>query len=731
MHAQDRARKPFSIQAIYRVFTRLAPLLFLASSSLGCAASATAKARPAPGPAEDLLQLKDLTRIRHVMQAIPSPDGKHQAYLLRVPRVPLEDEDGPAYSELHIVSSEGESRPFVTGKVSVRNIAWSPDGKGVSFITKRKGDSHPALYWIALSGGEAARIFSHEAGIQGYHWHPEGKQIAFTGHGPEDKKKKGLKKKGFKAQIIEEDVKASRLWVADIQKSVHTSQRNKPEKPKARELPLEGSVSIPRWSPDGSKIAIAVAPTPLIDDHYMKRKIAILDAQSGKELLRIQVPGKLASFRWSPKGKFIALNAGADQYDSSPGRLLLADALTGKIKNLLPELLGDVKGLNWKGEDALNLVIDKGTRTHLATLSLKEGSKVEIAKEALPFVAWNYAFSADGKTAGAGGSQAHHAAEVYTLDLESGSATRITNHNPWLEKIRMGKQETIRYKAADGLEIEGVLIHPVTRKKKERVPLIVSVHGGPESHIKDGWLSWYGTPGQVFAGRGFAVFFPNYRGSTGRGLAYTKGDYGDPAGKEFDDIVNGVDYLASTGLVDVKRVGITGGSYGGYASAWGATFYTKRFAASVPFVGVTNLLSKSGTTEITNEMKLVHYGKHAWDDWEFFTKRSPIYHAEGSVTATLIMHGTADTRVDAGQSQELFRHLKIRGKAPVRLVLYPGEGHGNRKAASRLDYSIRILRWMEHYLKGDGGDPPPYEIDYDEVLGKDSKKKDAKKKESK
>jgi len=726
MTAKKTAFLPFHIPRLYKRLPWLVPVALLALSSLGCAANATAKARPAPGPAEDLLQLKDLVRVRHVMQVAPSPTGAHNAYVLRVPRVPFVDDDGPAFTELHILTGDEAPRPFITGKVSIRNVAWSPDGKVVSFVAKRKGDTYPALYWIPLSGGEALKLVGHEAGIQGYHWHPSGEKVVFVGHGPEDKKKKDLKKKGFKAQIVEEDMKASRLWVSDVENPAHTSARNAAEKTKPRELPLEGSVSDPRWSPDGSKIAVAVAPTPLIDDYFMNRKIAILDAESGKELVRIDVPGKLGSFRWSPNGKAIAMTAGVDQYDSSPGRLLLADSLTGKLKNLLPGLDGDVKSFSWSGDDNLSLVVDKGTRTHLGILSLKGDGKPEIQKEPLPFVAWNYGFSADGKTAGAGGSQAHHASEVYTVDLATGAAKRRTNHNPWLGKIRMGKQETIRYKAADGLEIEGVLIHPVERKKKERVPLIVAVHGGPESHITDGWLSWYATPGQVFAGRGFAVFYPNYRGSTGRGLEYSKGDYGDPAGKEFDDIVDGVDYLLSIGLVDTKRVGITGGSYGGYASAWGATFYTKRFAASVPFVGVTNLISKSGTTEINQEMQLVHFGEHAWEKWEFYTQRSPIFHAKGSVTPTLIMHGTADTRVDAGQSQELFRHLKLRGKAPVRLVLYPGEGHGNRKAAARLDYSIRILRWMEHYLKGKGGDPPPYEIDYDDALGKETKKTDTK-----
>jgi dipeptidyl aminopeptidase/acylaminoacyl peptidase len=108
----------------------------------------------------------------------------------------------------------------------------------------------------------------------------------------------------------------------------------------------------------------------------------------------------------------------------------------------------------------------------------------------------------------------------------------------------------------------------------------------------------------------------------------------------------------------------------------------------------------------------VHALKRPWDDWQFWLDRSPVFHAAKSRTPTLILHGTADPRVHPTQSLELYRHLKLHGKAPVRLVWYPGEGHGNARAASRLDYNLRMMQWMTHYLKGPGGAPPPYDIDY-------------------
>ncbi|MGH9804057.1 MAG: alpha/beta hydrolase family protein, partial [Candidatus Acidiferrales bacterium] len=202
------------------------------------------------------------------------------------------------------------------------------------------------------------------------------------------------------------------------------------------------------------------------------------------------------------------------------------------------------------------------------------------------------------------------------------------------------------------------------------------------------------------------------RGSTGRGVAFSKLSQGDPAGDEFDDVMDAVEHLISQGLADPDRIGITGGSYGGYATAWGATYYSEHFAAAVMRVGISELLAKEGTTDIPQENYDVHFLVHPWDDWELFLERSPIRYAENARTPLLIAHGKDDPRVHPSQSLILYRYLRAASKAPVRLVYYPGEGHASRRASSRLDFNLRMLQWFEHYLKGPGGEPPPYELDY-------------------
>jgi dipeptidyl aminopeptidase/acylaminoacyl peptidase len=370
-----------------------------------------------------------------------------------------------------------------------------------------------------------------------------------------------------------------------------------------------------------------------------------------------------------------------------------------------------VSSFAWKDNDTIAFIGDEGTETLLGEVR-KDGTGRRTLLPPGGQILVSFDAATDFRTMAFAAQAPRHPSEVYLVRAGETSPKRATDSNPWLAEVALAKQETVKFKARDGMEIEGVLVRPLEEKPGQRYPLILTVHGGPEAHDRNGWVTNYSNAGQVAAGRGFAVFHPNYRGSTGRGVAFSKLGQGDPAGKEFDDLVDAVDHLVNIGLVDRAKVGITGGSYGGYASAWGATYYTERFAAAVVFVGISDNVSRVGTTDIPNEEYYVHALKRPWENWQVQLERSPIYHAAKSRTATLILGGMDDPRVSPTQSMELYRYLKLHGKVPVRLVRYPGEQHGNARAASRLDYSLRLMQWMEHYLKGPGGPPPPKDLEY-------------------
>jgi dipeptidyl aminopeptidase/acylaminoacyl peptidase len=310
-------------------------------------------------------------------------------------------------------------------------------------------------------------------------------------------------------------------------------------------------------------------------------------------------------------------------------------------------------------------------------------------------------------------SSATHPRELY--QLADNNVKRVTNTNAWLEKKKLGEQKVITWTADDGTELQGILVYPVDYEEGKQYPVITTVHGGPEAHYNHGWVTNYSDAGQVGAAQDYFVFYPNYRGSTGRGETFAKSSQGDLAGAEFDDIVAGVDELVEEGLADDNKVGVTGGSYGGYATGWMATKYTDRFAAGVMFVGISDNISKWGTSDIPEELYLVHTRQRIWENYQKYLERSPIYYAGQADTPLLIMHGKEDTRVDPGQSYELYRHIKTRTDTPVRLVLYPGEGHGNRNSTARYDYNLRMMRWFNQYLKGQQQERPDVEIEVEKT----------------
>ena len=689
---------------------------------------------PAAAPAGGGLTPWDVARLRSVRSAAAAPGGAHVAYTVAVPRDPFEDEDGPAWRELHVLSvADGGSRPYVTGEVAVSAVRWTPDGAGIAFLAKRGKDEEAALYVIPLAGGEARRVLAHGAGIEEYAFSPDGRRLAVLAAEPEPEEEEERKEKGFDARVYEERLRPVKVWVAEI------GEDGEPAAP--RDLGLEGSASELHWSPAGDVLAVALAPTPRVDDRYMNRRLRVVDPETGAVVGRIENPGKLGSVAWSPNGAHLALIAGADRHDPSPGRLMVvpaaglpADPLAAGAPpadlvpaDLLPDYLGEVQGAAWVDPETLLFVGHEGVDASLHRIGRDGAGHAVVVGTGGPI--WRSLSLADGGAQAALVADAPgHPPELFTWAPPpaeaaggEGSAAgvaaapeRRTDGNPWLADRRLATQEVVRWTARDGLALEGVLIAPLDEQPGRRYPLIVAVHGGPEAHDSDGWLTGYADPGQVAAARGFAVLYPNYRGSTGYGVEFSKSSQGDPAGEEFDDLVDAVDYLIAAGLADPARVGITGGSYGGYATAWASTYYSDRFAAGVMFVGISDKIAKAGTTDIPDEEYLVHIRARPWEEWQRMLERSPIYYVERAKTPLLIAHGDADPRVHPSQSMILYRFLKVLGNVPVRLVFYPGEGHGNARAASRLDFHLRLLRWFEHYLQGPGGAPPPPDVEHEE-----------------
>jgi dipeptidyl aminopeptidase/acylaminoacyl peptidase len=246
-----------------------------------------------------------------------------------------------------------------------------------------------------------------------------------------------------------------------------------------------------------------------------------VDADSGRIVARAENPGKLGEIAWSPDGRNLAYVAGADANDPSAGRLMMIAASGGRARELLRGYEGNVSHIAWLDADRVIFVGDEGVQTILGEVPKEDRPGRTIRHAGRPSIL-AFDVSRDGKTVAMAAQTPAHPSEVFLWALSERAPRRLTHSNPWLSGMRLAPQEVVKFKARDGLELDGLLIHPLDEKKGERYPLILTVHGGPESHYRDGWLTSYSDPGQLAAGRGFAVFYPNYRGSTGRGVAFSK-----------------------------------------------------------------------------------------------------------------------------------------------------------------------------------------------------------------
>lgn len=649
------------------------------------------------------ITLQDIVQMQRVGQAASTADGSYIAYTRVRPRTAYQEDDGASYTELFVRTPNGEHVPYISGDVRISQIRFNHDDSALHFVANRDGDKHNTLYRIPLRGGESSRVFAHETAINSYSLGDDNRFVFTTQEaGPEQQEE--LAKKGFRAEIYEEQLRLGQAFVHQI--DADDSDEG------ATQLEIGHHVLRAVMRPQHDQVLLQVAPTPFIDDTMMLSSYRLYDLD-GNQVVQLETEGKLGAARFSDDGSQLAVLGAEDQHDPAVGRLLHANLANGATQDLLPEYQGHIRDMLWQDSEYLLAVGERGTETEILRINVRTSEQEILLPAGQVIVQSLVALDNQGRLTLLANSPAHPT-EVY--QWQDGNLTRLTDSNPWLAEVQQPRQETIRYTARDGLELEGVLVYPLNYREGNPVPVIMNIHGGPEAHVRNGWNDRYSSPTWYAAAQGFATFFPNYRGSTGRGVEFSKLGQNDYAGKEFDDIVDAKEHLVEIGLADPGRVGITGGSYGGYASAWGATKQTEHFAASVMFVGISNNLSKFGTTDIPNEMHLVHARSYPWDKWQWYLERSPIYWAEQARTPILIMHGKEDTRVHPSQSMELYRYLKVHGNVPVRLVLYPGEGHGNSRVGSQLDYAMRLMRWMNFYLVEQNDGIPEHELPHADNL---------------
>lgn len=653
--------------------------------------------------AQEPLSPEELLNLKSCSGAKISSDGEWIAFTVRVPREAT-DKPGTAYNELYLTSSENNKTiPLIKGEVNVSSIEWKPEGSVISFLMER-GDSAKTQVWgISINGGEAYPITDSETDVINYKWHPSSNKLAYTADEPPTAKEKKLKEKGYEFITYEENLKHRNLYF----KSVECNSEPK-------QLTNDVTVWGFQFSPDGKTIAVDITPKNLIDHKYMFRNIYLLDIETRKLTQLTHNPGKLGNYAFSPDGRKIVYGAALNQNDHKESQVYVINIDGSNLKNLTPpNFAGHINWVGWKDKNTVLYRAGEGVWPTLSTVKSNGGDRKIILNSkdsGMIFGAPSYTKDFNKFVMTASSKKSTNELIGWSPGK---SVQKLSNLNPILAERKLGKQSVFKYNARDEQPLEGMLIYPTDYKKGEKYPLLVTVHGGPESNYYNGWLSRYANPGQVLAGRGYFVFYPNYRASTGYGVDFALAGLGDPAGVEFDDIADGIDALIERGFADKDRVGLGGGSYGGYAAAWFSSYYTDKIKAVCMFVGISDLISKRGTTDIPYEELYVHSGRTLEEMWIENLRRSPIYYAHQSKSAVLIVGGTDDTRVHPSQSLEYYRRLKMNNHPAVRLVQYPGEKHGNSNQNSQIDLLYRLLDWYDWYVKDNkhlDGSMPPLDI---------------------
>lgn len=645
---------------------------------------------------------------------------------------------------------EGNARRITHSYEGERSPKWSPDGKWIAFLSARpdmtepppeqedEEDLHKEQIWILpAGGGEADRLAKVKEGVRGFEWAPDSQTIIYLA--PEARPQpiqsvRDAERKRKVDPVIEHKEKLRhQFWEVDL-------QEKKPN------LLYTGDYGVAEFdiSPDGKRVVFNSNQTGEPNDYY-QFDLSVLDLESESDPVRLveRAGGKFQP-QWSPDGSQIAFIANLDPNLSySQECVWQVSAEGGEACNLFKGLPYDVHTIQWSRDGRLLALAADGTNGRLVVVTDDGVSGVMPGADVIDCTDFH---------TGPSGALAvvmeddRNPPELYSVNVD-GSRTALTELNKdFVERYELPRQEVIRWQSPDGTEIEGVLTYPCsppnlpktggtignsgahrsdksgssdvsvmsdpanrvarqpagsaaggspTDTESGSAPLVVQVHGGPKGRSTNSLRSYCMHP--VWAAEGYLVLRPNFRGSEGYGNDFAIANRRDLGGGDFRDVMAGVDYLVERGLADPNRMGIMGGSYGGYMTNW-AISQTNRFAAAVSMFGIFHLITDYSNSEISR-WDADYMGAYYWEDPEIYRRCSPATYLASVKTPVLIIHGESDSNTFIANSREMYQALRQRG-VTLEFVHYPREPHGLREPNHKMDEMRRALAWMDRYLNG-------------------------------